>query len=237
VIHRHDAALLREHSHLLLERGVEGFITVDTSLEEPLPLPTVSVAGHRTLKGVTNIVLDQERGARVALQHLFDLGHRKIAFMKGQPFSSDSADRWSAVCTVAQELGLEMDPDLIVNLEVDDPSPQVGYPYAKQLLARKKPFTALFAYNDISAIGAIRAIQEASLRIPQDVSVVGFDDIPWAAFHSPSLTTVRQPLVKMGQMAAEALLRMIENDGDQSSEIAIEPTLVVRESTGRAPKQ
>jgi DNA-binding LacI/PurR family transcriptional regulator len=236
VIHRHDAALLREHSHLLLERGVEGFITVDTSLEEPLPLPTVSVAGHRTLKGVTNIVLDQERGARVALQHLFDLGHRKIAFMKGQPFSSDSADRWSAVCAVAQELGLEMDPDLIVNLEVDDPSPQVGYPYAKELLARKKPFTALFAYNDISAIGAIRAIQEASLRIPQDVSVVGFDDIPWAAFNSPSLTTVRQPLVKMGQIAAEALIRMIENDGNQSSEIAIEPTLVVRESTGRAPR-
>ncbi len=206
VIHRHDASMLREYSHLLLERGVEGFITVDTSLQEPLPLPTVSVAGHRALKGVTNIVLDQERGARVALEHLLGLGHGKIAFMKGQTFSSDSEDRWKAVCGVAQELGLEMDPDLVVNLEVDDPSPQVGYPYAKQLLARKKPFTALFAYNDISAIGAIRAIQEEGLRIPQDVSVVGFDDIPWAAFHTPSLTTVRQPLGRMGQMAAEALI-------------------------------
>ena len=236
VIHRHDASMLREYSHLLLERGVEGFITVDTSLQEPLPLPTVSVAGHRALKGVTNIVLDQERGARVALEHLLGLGHGKIAFMKGQTFSSDSEDRWKAVCGVAQELGLEMDPDLVVNLEVDDPSPQVGYPYAKQLLARKKPFTALFAYNDISAIGAIRAIQEEGLRIPQDVSVVGFDDIPWAAFHTPSLTTVRQPLGRMGQMAAEALIRMIEHGGENSSEIAIEPTLVVRESTGRAPK-
>jgi LacI family transcriptional regulator len=237
VIHRHDATMLREHSHLLLERGVEGFITVDTTLQEPLPLPTVCVAGHRTLKGVTNIVLDQERGARVALEHLLSLGHRKIAFMKGQPRSSDSEDRWKAVCKVAHQLGLQMDPDLIVNLEFDDPSPQLGYPYAKQLLSRKKPFTALFAYNDISAIGAIRAIQEQSLKIPQDVSVVGFDDIPWAAFHTPSLTTVQQPLGKMGQMAAEALIRMIEQGEGRSSEIAIEPTLIVRESTGRVLKR
>jgi DNA-binding LacI/PurR family transcriptional regulator len=237
VIHRHDAAMLREHSQLLLERGVEGFITVDTSLLEPLPLPTVCVAGHRALKGVTNIVLDQERGARVALEHLLSLGHRKIAFMKGQPSSSDSEDRWNAVCKIARQLGLRMDSDLIINLEFDDPSPQIGYPYVKQLLARKKPFTALFAYNDISAIGAIRAIREQGLRIPQDVSVVGFDDIPWAAFHTPSLTTVQQPLGKMGQMAAEALIRVIEHGGEHSSEIAIEPTLVVRESTGQAPKR
>jgi LacI family transcriptional regulator len=237
VIHRHDQAMLRDHSQLLLERGVEGFITVDTSLQEPLPLPTVSVAGHRSLKGVTNIVLNQERGVRVALEHLLALGHRKIAFMKGQPRSSDSEDRWKAVCQVTRELELEMDADLIVNLESDDPSPQAGYPYAKRLLARKKPFTALFAYNDVSAIGAIRAIQEASLRVPQDVSVVGFDDISWAAFHTPSLTTVRQPLDRMGQMAAEALIQMIEHDGEHSSEIAIDPTLVVRESTGPAPER
>jgi DNA-binding LacI/PurR family transcriptional regulator len=236
VIHRHDAAMLREYPQLLLERGVEGFITVDTSLEEPLPLPTVSVAGHRSLKGVTNIVLDQERGARAALEHLLALGHRKIAFMKGQPSSSDSADRWKASRKVAHELGVEMDPNLIVNLQFDDPSPQLGYPYAKQLLARKKPFTALFAYNDIAAIGAIRAIQEEGLRIPQDISVVGFDDIPWAEYHTPSLTSVRQPLGKMGEIAAETVIAMIEHGGQHASEIAIEPTLVVRESTGRAPK-
>lgn len=237
VIHRHDAAMLREHAQLLLERGVEGFITIDTSLPEPLPLPAVSVAGHRMLKGVTNIVLDQEFGARLALEHLLALGHRRIAFMKGPASSSDSENRWIAVCGVTQELGLEMDADLIINLEVDDPSPQVGYPYVKRLLARQKPFTALFAYNDISAIGAIRAIQEESLRIPQDVSVVGFDDIPWAAYHTPSLTTVRQPLVKMGEMAAETLIRMIQQDEENSSKILIEPTLVVRESTGPATKR
>jgi len=234
VVHRHDVSMLRDYSQLLLERAVEGFITVDTSLQEPLPLPTVSVAGHRILPGVTNIVLDQERGARAALEHLLKLGHTKIAFMKGQPFSSDSEDRWRGISTVAQELGIEMDPDLIVHLEYDDPSPQVGYPYAKQLLARKKPFTALFAYNDISAMGAIRALQEEGLRIPQDISVVGFDDIQWAAFHTPSLTTVRQPLGRMGQLAAETVISMIENSQEYVNEIAIEPTLVVRESTGPA---
>jgi LacI family transcriptional regulator len=236
-VHRHDDKMLRDHSQLLLERAVEGFITVDTSLQEPLPLPTVSVAGHRTLPGVTNIVLHQETGARIALEHLVSLGHRRIAFMKGQPQSSDSEERWQGVCKVAADLGLEMDPDLIMHLEFDDPSPQVGYPYAKQLLARKKRFTALFAYNDIAALGAIRAIQEEGLHVPQDVSVVGFDDIPWAAFHTPSLTTVRQPLAKMGQIAAETLINMIERDEKQPSEIAIEPTLVVRESTGPAPKR
>jgi len=236
VIHRHDAAMLRDYSQLLLERGVEGFVTVDTSFQEAPPLPTVCVAGHRAFKSVTNIVLDQEQGIRAGLEHLVRLGHRKIAFMKGQPFSSDSEDRWKAMCTVALSLDLEMDPDLIVHLEIDDPSPQLGYPYAKELLARKKPFTALFAYNDIAAIGAIRAIQEEGLRVPQDISVVGFDDIQWAAFNTPSLTTVRQPLVKMGQIAAETVIGMIEENREYLAEIAIEPTLVVRESTGAVPK-
>jgi DNA-binding LacI/PurR family transcriptional regulator len=236
VIHRHDSALLREYSQLLLERGVEGFITVDTTLREAPPLPAVCVAGHRTLAGVTNVILDQERGVLVALEHLVRLGHRKIVFMRGQPVSSDSQDRWTAVCKVAPELGLEIDPDLIVNLEFDDPSPQLGYPYTKELLSRKRPFTAIFAYNDISAIGAIRALQEEGFRVPDDVSVVGFDDIPWAAFHTPSLTTVRQPLATMGRIAAETLIHRIEQDQSQPSEIAIEPTLVVRESTGVAPK-
>jgi DNA-binding LacI/PurR family transcriptional regulator len=123
-----------------------------------------------------------------------------------------------------------------LRLEFDDPSPQVGYACVKELLARKKAFTALFAYNDIAALGAIRAIQEEGLQVPRDVSVVGFDDIPWAAFHTPSLTTVRQPLARMGEIAAETLINMIEREEKQPPEIAIEPTLVVRESTGAAPK-
>jgi len=234
VVHRHDPVLLSRYSQLLSERGVEGIITVDTTVQEAPMLPTVAIAGHRKWKGVTNIVLDHERAAVLALNHFKDLKHERVAFMRGNPLSADSKDRWEAICRVAAQIGMKMDPDLIVQIDTDDPTPMLGYPFAKQLLARNKPFTALFAYNDISAIGAIRAFQEHGLRVPQDVSVMGFDDIPGAMFQTPSLTTVRQPLNRMGEVAAQTLLERIEGKVEDSN-IAIEPELVVRESTAKAP--
>jgi DNA-binding LacI/PurR family transcriptional regulator len=231
VAHRHDKKLLATYSAMLRERGVEGFITVDTFLTEEPALPTVAVAGHRRIKRVTNIVLDHHHAASLALKHLVDLGHEKIAFMKGSAASVDSDDRWNAICEVAAKLGICMQPELIVQLEGDDPTPNLGYPFAKQLLARKQPFTALFAYNDISAIGSICAFQEAGLRVPDDLSVMGFDDIQSAAYINPPLTTVRQPLQKMGEIAARTLLDRIEGRVKYLPEIAIEPELVVRRST------
>lgn len=235
VAHRHDEELLARYSQLLSERGVEGIITVDTTVRESPTLPTVAVAGHRQMKGVTNIVLDHYQAAVLALTHLKQLQHERIAFMKGNPVSSDSNDRWDAICHVAGQLGLTIDPELVVQINTDDATPMLGYPFARELLSRRKPFTALFAYNDISAIGAIRALQEDQLRVPQDISVLGFDDIPGAAFHTPSLTTVRQPLNRMGEVAAQSLLERIEGMKEYPSEIAIKPELVVRESTGPAP--
>jgi DNA-binding LacI/PurR family transcriptional regulator len=237
VAHRHDPKLLETYSHMLIDRGVEGLITVDTSINHPLPLPTVAIAGHRRVEGVTNVVLDHRRAARLALNHLTELGHKEIAFMKGSHFSSDSEDRWKAIREVTEELGIPMQVELIVQLEGDDPTPRLGYPFAKRLLARNRPFSALFAYNDISAIGSIRAFQEAGLRVPEDISVVGFDDIQFAVHNSPSLTTVRQPLQKMGETAARTLLNRIEDREDYVPEIEIEPELVVRNSTARAPAQ
>ena len=237
VAHRHDPKLLDNYSHLLLDRGVEGFITVDTMMDRPLPLPTVAIPGHRRLKDVTNIVLDHRRGARLALRHLLELGHTEIAFMKGANVSPDSADRWSSICEIASELGVRMPASLVVELESDDATPQLGYPFAKKLLARKRPFTALFAYNDISAIGSIRAFQEAGLRVPEDVSVVGFDDIRIAVHNNPSLTTVRQPLEKMGEAAARTLLKRLEDHGPWVPKIAVDPELVVRDSTAPAPTE
>ena len=235
VIHRHDPKLLQTYAQMLLTRGVEGFITTDTSITEALTLPTVAVAGHARLEGVTNIVLDHKRAARLALEHLTELGHEEIAFIKGQTVSSDSAARWSAICEVTQEMGIPIRPELTTQLEGTDSTPAIGYPFAKQLLARKRPFTALFAYNDISAIGSIWAIREAGLRVPQDISVVGFDDIPGAAYANPGLTTVRQPLIRMGQIAAQTVVDQIEGRGEYVQEIAIEPEFVIRESTGPAP--
>jgi DNA-binding LacI/PurR family transcriptional regulator len=234
VIHRHDKKLLQTYSQMLQSRGVEGFITVDTSVTEQPTLPTVAVAGHQRVAGVTNIVLDHKRAARMALQHLQNLGHEEIAFLRGQPFSSDSTVRWDAIVEVAEELGVCIRPELTVQIEGTDSTPVIGYPVGKQLLERRRPFTAVFAYNDISAIGAIWAFREAGLRVPEDVSVVGFDDIPGAAFANPSLTTVRQPLLRMGQIAAQTVIERIEKRGNYEPEIAIEPEFVVRDSSGPA---
>jgi DNA-binding LacI/PurR family transcriptional regulator len=235
VVHRHDPVLLNRYSQLLSERGVEGIITVDTTVQEAPTLPTVAIAGHKKLKGVTNITLDHVRAAVLALKYFKEMSHERIAFMRGNPVSSDAKDRWDAICQVAAEIGIKIDPELTVQIDTDDPTPKLGYPFTKELLARKKPFTALFAYNDMSAIGAIRAIQEQGLRVPQDISVMGFDDIPGAAFHTPSLTTVQQPLNRMGEVAAQVLLERIEGKNEYPSDIAIEPELVVRESTAKAP--
>lgn len=235
VIHRHDRRVLQNYSQMLVTRGVEGFITVDTSISQKPSRPTVAVAGHTAVPGVTNLILDQKLAARLALTHLLELGHRDIAFMKGQTNSSDSATRWAAICAVSKELGVRIRPELVVQIEQDLTTPQIGYPYAKKLLERKKPFTALFAYNDLSAIGAIWAFQEAGLCVPQDLSVVGFDDVPLAVFSNPQLTTIRQPLQQMGQIAAKTLIDQIEKKEDFQSEIVIEPELVVRASTGPAP--
>jgi LacI family transcriptional regulator len=236
VIHRHDQQILQNYSQMLVTRGVEGFITVDTSITERPARPTVAVAGHASVPGVTNLILDQRLAARLVLTHLLELGHRDIAFMKGQASSSDSATRWAAIYAVAKELGVPIRPELVVQIKEDLTTPQIGYPYGKELLARKEPFTALFAYNDLSAIGAIWAFQEAGLSIPKDISVVGFDDVPLAMFSNPQLTTIRQPLHQMGQIAAKTLIDQIEGKAKFEGEIVIEPDLVIRASTGPAPR-
>jgi len=236
VSHRHRADLIDEYPRLFLERSVDGLIAVDTPWTLSLSVPVVTVSGHNQVKGVTNIVLDHVRAAEVALKHLAQLGHRKIAFIKGQEFSSDTAVRWANIERAARQLGLPITAALVSQLEGDSPSPEVGYQATRKLLATGKPFTALFAFNDISAMGAIRALREAKLRVPQDISVVGFDDIQSAAYQNPALTTVRQPLREMGRIAAETLLRRIRSSDPESSggETMVEPKLIIRETTGQA---
>ena len=232
--HRHKPDLIDEYPTLLLERSVEGLIAVDTVFDHDLPIPVVTVSGHREIKGITNITLDHQKAADLALQHLIELGHSRIAFIKGQVFSSDTEIRWKAICDAARKKGLNLNPRLIGQLEEDSPSPEVGRAVMRKLLAANEPFTALFAFNDISAIGAISALLQAGRRVPEDVSVVGFDDIQSAAFQNPPLTTVRQPLRKMGKTAAEVLLRRIASSDSVSSPITIQPELVVRGTTGPA---
>jgi LacI family transcriptional regulator len=214
---------------------VEGLIAVDTALSEGLDVPSVAVSGHRNVAGVTNIVLNHAKAACLALQHLASLGHRRIAFIKGQAFSSDTEVRWDAVGEAAQKFGIEVKEQLTGQLEGESSSPLLGYQVTKKLLGSGEPFTALFTFNDISAIGAIQALREAGRRVPEDMSVVGFDDIQSAAFQNPALTTVRQPLREMGMIAAETLLQRITAPAKAPypTEIVVEPELMVRASTAR----
>jgi DNA-binding LacI/PurR family transcriptional regulator len=230
VTHRRKPELLDEYPELLRQRSVEGLIVIDTALEKPMPLPTVVISGHRSHPGITNVVLNHDHAAHLALEHLVQLGHERIAFIKGQPYSADSETRWKAIERAAESLGLEIREELVVELDIDTFSPYVGYPVARRLLQRTQDFTALFAYNDLSAIGALRALRDSGLRVPEDVSLVGFDDINSAAFQIPSLTTVRQPLDTMGALAGEILLQRIQG-GPNPVEVTVNPELIIREST------
>jgi LacI family transcriptional regulator len=229
--HRHRKNLVEEYSGMLLSRGAEALITIDTKLEHGFPVPTVAVAGHKPISGVTNIVLDHRFAAELTLTHLHSLGHRQIAFMRGQSFSSDSAERWESIVAVAGEIGIEIHPELTVQLDRDLTSPELGYPVMQQLLSGGKKFTALVAFNDPSAIGAIRALQDIGLKVPGDVSVIGFDDIKVAAFNNPRLTTIRQPLSNMGRIAAQCVLNRLNGSEPFRKQIMVEPELVVRDST------
>ena len=238
--HRHRADLIDEYPKMLLARSVDGLIALDTPwTQADLPIPAVTVSGHNEVRGVTNIELDHRRAAQLALEHLHQLGHRNIAFIKGQEFSSDTEVRWSAILEIAGELGIPVNPRLTTQLEGDLPATQLGYSVTKRLLATHETFTALFAFNDLSAIGAIGALREKGMQVPGDVSVVGFDDIQSAAFQNPALTTVRQPLRKMGMIAAETVLRRIARPGMDAvpQRVMVEPELVVRESTAGVGKK
>jgi len=191
---------------------------------------------------LTDVVLDHARAVSMALTHLHQLGHRRIAFMRGPKVIPDSDFRWEGIQQAAQELNLQLDPTLITRIddgawresngngksgsdkaspEKASPdktsqhpmSPEIGYVPMKQLLAHTRDFTAIFCFNDIAAIGAVRAIADAGLRCPHDISVIGFDDIIVAEYLNPRLTTVRQPLREMGRIAAEILLKRINRPG------------------------
>lgn len=232
--HRHQKALVEDYTRMFIGRGAQGIIAVDTLLEHSIPIPVVAVAGHRHIEGVTNVALNHARAAELTLTHLYSMGHRQIAFMRGQPFSSDSDERWNGLVATAKRLGLEIRPELVISLDRDMSSPELGYPVVQQLLATKLPFTALVSFNDIAAIGAIRALQDFKLRVPEDVSVIGFDDIKAAAYTLPRLTTICQPLAEIGRVATQSLLDSIHGTIKSPDTITVEPQLVVRESTGPA---
>lgn len=236
VSHHHRTELLREYPSLLLSRAVEGIIAVDSAIDAVLPVPVVAVSSHLRGRSVVNIELDHLLAARYALEHLHRLGHTRIVFIKGQSFSSDTRARWRAICKVASDLGITINPRLTVQLEGDGSGTEPGRVATVKMLETGLPFTAIFAFNDHSAVGAVIALREAGMDVPSQVSVVGFDDIASAATNNPPLTTVRQPLQEMGRVAATTLLQLIQSEDVKrpTHPIRILPTFVERQSTSLA---
>jgi len=235
VHHRHRPELVRSYPEILHARGVEGILAIDTHLETNSYLPTVLVAGHTELPGVSNVVLNSRLGAELALSHLHQLGHREIVYMRGQPFSADTEARWDATLKVASQLGLPVREELVIRLQQDSHSPEIGYPGIKRILARRDPFTAVVCFNDVAAMGVIRALHDGGLRVPHDISVIGYDDIQAARYQVPSITTIRQPLQKMGSIAASILLRKLAGEETEKL-VEVDPELIARESTSNAQR-
>ena len=237
--------LIEKYPHMLVERAVDGFLLLNTPADNiEVPVPVVAISAHSAVENVTNIVLDHHSAVQQALAHLYALGHRRIAFMRGPRAIPDSEFRWEAIQQVGREMDLKIDPSLVIRIDsagwsmkdgYHPMAPEIGYRPMQALLEKTREFTAIFCFNDIAAIGAIRALKDAGLAVPGDVSVVGFDDIQSAAYSTPSLTTVRQPLMEMGKRGAQVLLERIANRGKEyPSEIVMAPDLVIRESTGAA---
>ncbi len=237
--------LIEQYPRMLVERAVDGFLLLNTPTDHiEVPVPVVAISAHSTVENVTNIILDHHLAVEQALVHLYELGHRRIAFMRGPRAIPDSEYRWESIQQVAREMGLRIDPDHVIRIDAAGWSmkagyhpmaPEIGYKPMQALLEKTRDFTAIFCFNDIAAIGAIRALKDTGLTVPGDVSVVGFDDILSAAYYSPSLTTVRQPLTEMGKRGAQVLLeRIADREKQFPAEIVVAPELVVRESSGPA---
>ncbi len=238
VSHQGSSRLMLEHPRELIDRAVDGILLVNTTLQEPASVPVVCISGHEDVSGVTNVMINHDTAAFLVLEHLQSLGHSRIAFMRGPANIADSRFRWNSIGMAAKALGISMSKDLCIELGDQSSSPEVGFPPVRALLERTRDFTAICCFNDLSAIGAIRALADAGLRCPEDVSVVGFDDVASAAYQTPRLTTVAQPLRQMGETAAKALVERLRNPaGSFEKTIIFEPTFVTRESAGPVPKR
>lgn len=237
--HHWNKDLIRQRLEVFAERGAEGVILINTPAVNVPNLPLISIGSLKYDFPLTRITLDNAHGIRLALEHLHALGHRRIAFFKGHALSSDAESRWAACVDAAQGLRLRINKENVVQLKrIDDGLNPIreGYVAGKRLLKDSQKFTALLAFNDMSAIGAIHAFRDAGKRVPEEISVVGFDDIQAATIVQPALTTVRQPLIQMGMLAAEELLASIENSKSEPRQIFIKPELVIRQSTAVCPR-
>ena len=242
-----ERSRFERYLEMLLDRRAEAlivlanwlFVDIDVLADvEKSSIPTVMIGRELKAGTVSSVIVDNELGGHMALEHLYALGHRKIAFIRGPKALADSAPRWKGVRNFAKQSGVELDPRLIVDLpESRDPisSFEAGCKLTEELLKQKHAFSALMAFDDLTAFGAIRALGKTGLRVPDHCSVIGFDDVAASSLSTPPLTTIRQPMEAMGTMAAgialDAMTAMLEKRSSAAVHRKVAPELAVREST------
>lgn len=207
-----------------------GVRTDDRYLQEVLDasVPCMLIDVPLVSKTCGHVMVDNVRGARMAVQHLVDLGHRRIGMINGHQQAYVSFDRLKGYRQALEENGLTFDPDQVFDGNFEEDS---GIEGVSRLLSRFPDMTALFCASDMMAVGAIRALHQWGKRVPDDVAVVGYDDIDLVRYIQPPLTTIHQPRYQMGTKASELLIHLLS--GGKGETVVLEPQLIVRESTKR----
>jgi len=237
----YDLGLEKYDINLLRSKGVDGIIFSSVEINDPNIRPLVEDRFpfilvnrrifHRVLdKKIDYIVLDNFSGGYMAMEHLFKLGHRRIGIIAGALNISTAAERTNGAKKLLSDHGLKFDPNLIIECNF---SKDLAYQATKKLLSVKTPPTAIFAENDYMALGAREAILEGGLRIPEDMALVGFDDIAAAALRGVEITTISQKKYEMGSLAVKILIDKIEKESPPMvNQIMLEPELIIRKSCG-----
>jgi DNA-binding LacI/PurR family transcriptional regulator len=240
-------ARFERYLEMLMERHVEALIVVANWLFVDIQLlgdlskrniPAATIGWELPGDTISSVMVDNETGARLALEHLHQLGHRKIAYIRGPKMLIDSGPRWRGIQKFAQSAGMEIDPLLVQQLpESLDPNSSFdsGFRFAEEWLDKKKKFTALMAFDDLAALGAIRALSKHGVKVPEQCSVTGFDDVALSSLAVPALTTVRQPMEAMGAMAVNIVMEGINASLEKRDwnivSHKMNPELVIRDST------
>ncbi len=211
---------------------IDGVVVSALALDDPLVdrlfesnRPFITVGRHPTNEKISYVDVDNRSGAYLGVSYAFRAGHKKVALIGGPLNTISGLDRHQGYLDALHERGLSLQPELVAEGDYSDSS---GYQAMKRLLPQRPD--AVFVASDAMAFAAMRAIQEAGLSIPQDIAVVGFDDIPPSATSNPPLTTVRQPILGTGKMAAEMLIEMIAHPNPQPRRVVLPTELVVRAS-------
>lgn len=220
-----DSASSRFVDGLLLIPMVELNVTYDDLQRLTDGIPVVQI-GAPLGANIPSVIYAQSLGARLATQHLIDLGHRRIAEITGPALNYDARDRHLGYRDTLRDNGIPAGQSI-----AGDYSLESGYQAMATLVESGEPLTAVFVANDSMAMGALTALRERGISVPDDISIVGFDDIPEAAHFVPALTTVRQDFNLMGKTAIEYLVRLIEDEGAPIQQTVLHPKLVVRGST------